>query len=261
MAVVTKHDAGMVAWADLGTSDPAAAVKFYGALFGWTCVEQMPAGQGTYRMCKLGDHDAAAITQLSGDEKAQGVPPHWNTYVAVADADKATGRVAAAGGKVLMPAFDVMDAGRMSVVQDPCGAVLCLWQAKKHVGAQVTGEPGTLCWSELMTADTSACAKFYGALFGWKGEPMAMPGPHPYTIFKVGEKSAAGMMPLGADMKGVPPHWMVYFMVADCDAIAKKVAELGGKVYVPPQSVPKVGRFAVLADGQGASFGVLQPER
>ena len=64
------------------------------------------------------------------DEKQMGVPPHWNSYVTVANVDEAAKKAQSLGGKVLAPPFDVMDAGRMAVLQDPTGAVFQVWQAE-----------------------------------------------------------------------------------------------------------------------------------
>ena len=88
-------------------------------------------------------------------------------YVTVADVDEAAKRAEALGAKVLAPPFEVMDAGRMAVLQDPTGAVFQVWQATKHIGAKILNEPGALCWSELTTRDTKAAESFYTKLFGW----------------------------------------------------------------------------------------------
>jgi len=259
MTIHTKHEHGMFSWTDLSTSDPAAAKKFYGALFGWAS-EDMPAGPGmVYTMCKLNGSDAAAITQQRDDEKSGGVPPHWNAYITVDNVDERTKKAQSAGGKVLMQPFDVMDVGRMSVVADPTGAALCLWQAKKHIGAQITGDPGSICWAELMTTNVDTAGKFYTSVFGWKAEPQSqVPGMN-YTVFKLGDAPVTGMMPNPKDMQKVPPFWLCYFATANCDATAKKAKELGGKLIVEPTDIPQVGRFAVIADPQGAGFGILQP--
>jgi predicted enzyme related to lactoylglutathione lyase len=91
--------------------------------------------------------------------------------------------------------MDVMDAGRMAVFADPLGAVIGLWQPNQHTGAQVANEPGTYCWSELITTDLDASKAFYGAVFGWDAEDQGPPGgPPAYTEWKLGGKSIGGMM-------------------------------------------------------------------
>jgi predicted enzyme related to lactoylglutathione lyase len=122
----------------------------------------------------------------------------------------------------------------------------------------VINEPGAMCWNELSTTDVEAAGKFYRATFGWTTSPMDMGGGMTYTIFKAGDEQVGGMMALTPQMKGVPPHWLTYFAVSDCDGTAKKVTELGGQVLVPPTDIPNVGRFAVSQDGQRAAFAFIK---
>ena len=117
---------------------------------------------------------------------------------------------------------------------------------------------GTFCWNELMTRDTAAAGKFYSELIGWNPTDSGMPGMH-YTIFKAGDKQAAGMMAMPSDVPAqVPAHWMAYITVDDVDGVAKKAGELGGTVLVQPQDIPNVGRFCVIQDPTGAAVGLLQ---
>ena len=67
----------------------------------------------------------------------------------------------------------------------------------------------------------------------------------------------AGMMAIGPEMGPVPPNWMLYFAVAAVDDFAKTAGETGAKLIVPPQDIPKVGRFSVIQDPQGAVFGAI----
>jgi len=117
---------------------------------------------------------------------------------------------------------------------------------------------GIFCWNELMTRDTEAAGRFYSELIGWKPTDSGMPGMQ-YTVFKAGDKDAGGMMTMPAELpKEVPAHWMAYITVDDVDGAAKKTGELGGKVIVPPQDIPNVGRFCVIQDPTGAAVGLLQ---
>jgi len=254
----TEYKHGTFSWVDLGTTDSAAAKKFYGALFGWT-FDDMPAGPGmTYTMCKLNGQDAAALYTM--DKSMQGVPPHWASYIAVDDVDAIAKKVTSAGGKVVKEPFDVLDAGRMVVVEDPTGAIVSFWQGKKHIGAGIVNEPGSLTWNELFTNNVDRAGKFYVQTVGWKTESVDMGPMGTYTLFKrAGEDgNAGGMMNIPPNMQGVPPHWLAYFAVADCDASAKKAGELGGKVAVPPTDIPNIGRFAIVQDPQGATFALFK---
>jgi hypothetical protein len=190
------------------------------------------------------------------------VPPHWGSYVAVANADEAAKRATALGGKVLAPAFDVMDAGRMAVLQDPTGATFMVWQAGKHQGAGVLNEPGALCWTELATRDTKTAEKFYTQLFGWTAKVGGEGTPMEYTEFSNSGRPGVGMMQMPAQVPAdVPPYWMPYFQVVDCNASTEKAKQLGAHIAVPPMDIPNTGRFSVIADPQGAMFAVFTPGR
>jgi predicted enzyme related to lactoylglutathione lyase len=116
---------------------------------------------------------------------------------------------------------------------------------------------GMFCWNELMTRDTEGAAKFYSELIGWKPTPGAMPGLD-YTLMKVGDKDAGGMMAMPAEVSDqVPAHWMSYVTVEDVDAAAAKVAGLGGTLLVNPQDIPGVGRFCVVQDPGGATLSLI----
>ena len=117
---------------------------------------------------------------------------------------------------------------------------------------------GAFSWMELMTTDPKAAERFYSQLLGWELEANAM-GHAGYTVVKAGGQAIGGIMQMPKEVPaGVPPHWGGYVTVADVDATVKKAQSLGGKVHVQPREIPKVGRFAVLADPQGAVFSVIQ---
>lgn len=116
---------------------------------------------------------------------------------------------------------------------------------------------GALSWCELMTTDPAGAAKFYGELFGWTGEDAGM--GMPYTVLKLGDQGFGGIMEIPPDAPpGMPPHWGVYVTVDDVDATVRKAQQLGGRVLVPPQDIPEVGRFSVLQDPQGAVISVIR---
>ncbi len=119
---------------------------------------------------------------------------------------------------------------------------------------------GRFVWYELMTTDVEAAKEFYADVVGWNGKEW--PGPNPYYLWSVGETQAAGMMEMPEELRqmGVPPHWMAYVAVGDVDAKAAQARQLGGQVRVEPTDIPEVGRFAVIADPQGATISMLTPQ-
>jgi predicted enzyme related to lactoylglutathione lyase len=248
MPVIEKYEPGMFCWIELATNDAAAAKTFYTSLFGWTA-NDMPISDGSvYTMLQVDGHDLGALYE--NKEHA----PVWNSYVNVTGVDESSKKAQELGANVIAPPFDVMDVGRMAVIADPQGASLCLWQAGKHIGATIRGELNTLCWNELMTSDVDAARDFYSGLFGWNLKPSPE-----YTEINLGSVGIGGMMQLRPEMQGMPTAWNPYFAVEDCDATAEKVKSLGGRVYMPPSDIPDVGRFAVLADPQGAMFNIIKP--
>jgi predicted enzyme related to lactoylglutathione lyase len=259
MPNVDGHQPGAFCWVELATLDVAAAKKFYGTLFGWTFVD-FPMGEaGEYTIFRISDRDVAAAYPMMPDQRAQGIPPNWMSYVSVTSADDIAAKVPTLGGTVLAPAMDVFDMGRMVVLQDPTGAVMSVWQPKAHKGFGLANEPGTFCWSELWTGDPAKAKTFHTSLFGWNTDIMPSLAGGDYTIFKTGEIGVGGMLEIPKGHGDIPPHWLPYFAVADCDATVEKAKAAGGIVHMTPVEIPNVGRFAALADPQGAAFAVLKP--
>jgi hypothetical protein len=181
-------------------------------------------------------------------------------YITVDSADAAATKAQQLGGKIFAPAFDVMDAGRMAVIQDPTGATFCVWQAKKNVGIRIAQVAGTLCWADLSTPDVKRASDFYSGLFGWQvaADPKDKSG---YLHIKNGEHFIGGVPPSAYRLPGVPPHWMAYFLVDDVDAAASKAKQLGANIYVAPMTVEGVGRMSIIADPQGAVFAIFKSAR
>jgi uncharacterized protein len=256
----TKLKPGSFCWMELGTTDQTAAKEFYSKLFGWT-ISDSPMGPGeVYTIFKLDGKDVAAGYTLRPDQRQMGVPPHWMLYIACDDADASAKRAGELGGTVLAGPFDVMDVGRMAVVKDPTGAVFCLWQTKSSSGVTAYGIDNAFCWADLMTRDATRASDFYSKLFGWtwdKGEK----DDSGYLHIKNGGDFIGGMPPAEHLPPGAPPHWQLYFQASSCDATVDKAKQLGAKVYFGPISMEGVGRFAVIADPQGAAFSVFQSAR
>ncbi len=259
MAILERHSPGNFCWIELATSDQNAAKKFYGSLFGWK-VEDFPMGPNeVYSMFSLEGRRTGAAYSLRPEHREQGIPPHWQLYVAVASADATAAKVAQLGGKLVDPAFDVMDVGRMAVIQDPTGAVFAIWEAKRSAGTGIAGVDGTFCWADLYTPDREKAGTFYKGLFGW--ELMTEPEDHSgYTHIENGATPIGGIPPAGR-AGNAPPHWMIYIQTSDCPATAAKAEALGAKTRLAPLTIPGVGTMAILADPQGAVFALFQSAR
>jgi len=114
-------------------------------------------------------------------------------------------------------------------------------------------------WYELMTSDDEAATAFYSQVIGWQTADAGMPGMR-YTLLSAGEAVIAGLMtlPQEASDAGARPGWVGYISVADVDAMAARLQAAGGQVHRPPEDIPGVGRFAVVADPHGAGFDLFR---
>lgn len=256
MAKMRPYKIGGFCWNEVATRDLDGAKKFYAELFGWTTHDTPMGDIGIYTTFKLGGKDVMGLYEMKGEQFGD-IPPHWMAYIAVEDCDASMEKLQALGGSVKMPTLDVPNVGRMAVVADPQGAVFSLFQRESDPGEGIPMGPGTVCWNELATSDAEGATKFYAELIKWGASVQDM-GPMKYTTWMNGESMAAGMMQMTEEWGGVPPHWMSYVEVADCDGSVKKAQELGGKLLHGPQDIPSVGRFAVIQDPQGAVFSIIK---
>ncbi len=258
MTEFNEYAPGTFCWIDLATTDAEAAKKFYGELFGWDMIDTPAGPDMVYTMLQLEGKEVAALYEMDAQQKSQGVPAYWVSYVSVKRANESAQKAKSLGGQVLMEAFDVMDVGRMALIQDPTGATLALWQPRTHIGARLANQPGTLCWNELATKDPETAGQFYTKLFGWSSQTQDMESI-PYTVFMNGDRMAGGMLKMTEEWgDDVPPNWLVYFAVEDCDASVEKAKALGAQIHMPPTDAPPVGRFAVIEDPQEAVFAIIK---
>jgi predicted enzyme related to lactoylglutathione lyase len=257
MQETPEYKPGTFCWVELATSDSAAAKTFYTQLFGWDYVDNPMGPDMVYTMLKLNGKDVGGLYKLMSEQVSQGVPPNWLSYVSVTSADESAEKAKAAGATILKEPFDVSTIGRMAVIQDPTGAVFALWQAGTNRGSGIYNVPNSFCWNELMTTDTAVDGEFYSTVFGW-GRDVQNFGPLEYTMFTNGEKMAGGMLKITPEMGPIPPNWLVYFAVDDCDAKVQKATELGATVMKPADNIPGVGRFAILTDPQGGAFAIIK---
>ena len=254
MTEFTRHEPGSFSWVELATTDPAGAKAFYNALFDWSYLDNPMGPDMIYTRCQLRGKDVAALYPQQKEQRDHGVPPNWASYVTVESADGTAAKARELGGTLLMDAFDVMSYGRMAFLTDPTGAAFAIWEPREHIGLQIRDEPGTLGWNELYTRDTAGADKFYTALFGWR----AKTDPGGYTEWHVGDRAVGGMIAIDPAWGNVPPHWLPYFQVTDCDATARRAESSAGSVMMPARDIPKVGRFAILKDPQGTAFAIIK---
>jgi predicted enzyme related to lactoylglutathione lyase len=239
---------------DLAAEDPDAISAFYGALFGWTAVAGPPE-TGGYRQFHKG---AAAVAGL-GPKMMPEQPLVWTLYVQTSDIDATVAKATSLGATVVAPPMQVLTFGKMAVLFDTVGAAIGLWQPDEMKGFDIVDEHGAWTWSELMSNDVEASAKFYGALFGWESSVMQSE-PFEYREMKLDGQSVAGIMERPGEVPAeVPNFWSAYFTVDSLDDATATVNARGGNVFVGPMEIGP-GTFAQFTDPQGAVVGLLQPK-
>jgi predicted enzyme related to lactoylglutathione lyase len=253
MSRIESYKPGSFVWAELATTDPEAAKKFYGDMFGWSYFDA-PMPQGVYTLFQIGGDDVAAVYQAHA-----GMPPNWGVYFSTDDVDASAAKAKELGADFLMPPADIGDPGKMAILKDPRGVPFSLWQAKNKIGATYGGPLGQIMWPEISSNDPTATAAFYGALFGWTTRPESDLDKAQYAEWQHNGQSIGGLLPMiGEQWKGVPEYWGVYVTVADCDERAANAEKLGGKICVPPRDIPNTGRFSMISDPQGARINIIQ---
>jgi uncharacterized protein len=251
MAERERYSPGTFCWADLGTTDAAAAKEFYPRVFGWEAVDTPAGDDATYTMFRIDGRDVAALYELD-EEQRSSLTPHWSSYVSVEDVDALTPRVRELGGEVLAEPFDVTEAGRTAAVRDPTGALLNLWQPRRQAGAGRVNDPGCMVWNELASPDPARARDFFAELLGWTVDPEESG----YGVIRLNGALNGGIRP---PQEGEPAHWLVYFTVTSCDDAVAAIGEAGGSVIAGPMDTP-VGRVAAVADPQGAAFALWEGE-
>ena len=248
------YKAGMFCWAGLATSNPAEAEAFYTRLLDWEA-QELPAGAaGTYRLMRRGGKDVAILYLQTVEARAAQAPPHWTSYISVADADATATRAGELGGAaVFREPFDVPDAGRVAAIRDPTGAIVSLWQPRSKFGAALVNDVGALCWNELATTDIERAKTFFSDLLGWAYEPDKGGST---TIRNAGRRNGA-IRELAAHERAIHPNWLPYFTVESLEQAAHDAERLGGHKLSSPTQTP-CGRFLVVADPQQAPFALFE---
>ena len=251
---------GTPIWYELMTADPDASKAFYDTVIGWT-IEAQPSGPMDYRMIDSGNGgQVGGVMRLTEEMIAGGAKPTWLFYIGVDDVDASIAKIEAAGGSVLMPAWDIPGIGRLAMVADPQGIPFYIMRGASDASSTAferTGM-GKCNWNELSTPDQAGANAFYASVFGWTyPDKMPMGDMGDYVFI-----DAAGQT-IGATMQtppqGQPSAWQFYFRAPDIEAAAAKVTAQGGTVHAGPMEVPGGDRIIVASDPHGVMFGVVGP--
>jgi predicted enzyme related to lactoylglutathione lyase len=252
---------GSFIWYELITPDPEGAKAFYDAVVGWNFGERLPGDQD-YRMIGRSDGGfAGGVLGLTDEMREHGARPTWLGYIGVDDVDQMVAAIEKAGGKALMPAFDIPQ-GRIAMVADPQGVPFYVMKPTPPEGNEdkvsdvfSPDQPQRISWNELATRDQRTALEFYTSRFGWtKGDTMPMGEMGDYQLITHNNG------PLGAIMTAAPENparWRFYIRVPNTDAAAEKVRANGGTIVHGPAEVPGGDRILIGTDPQGAEFALV----
>ena len=250
----TEHLPGKLVWADLFTSNPDAATKFYCGLLGWTATTIDQKGKA-YIIFRNNGELVAGVAPRSAGKADQ--PSRWVGYVSVADMPGALAAAKDNGGSVRAPAKNFPDRGYQAIIwdneQDPIG----LLQSTSGDPADDQTVPGEWNWFQIYSKDPQATSAFYHKTLGYDVAPETNSGRK--SEFKLSSngnpRGGIAGLPSGGDYR---PSWLGVILVADMDKMLEKVPALGGKVLVEPRSAEFGSRFAIIQDSTGGTVGLVQ---
>jgi len=239
---------GTIGWRELMSPKPQESERFYGELFGWS-IKTVPFGPTQYRLINAGEKQIAGIMQFD----KPGIPPHWVSYVTVADVDASAKAAKDAGGTIANAPMDIPDVGRFSVLLDPFGAVSVAFKsAHPERDGAPPERPGTseFCWETLSTNDAAKAIAFYTKVYPWTSKKMG-----DTDLFYAGERMVADLQ---KTPPGVPPNWLTFVVVKKLAEGRERAKKLGGKILMEEVAVPNMGAFAVIQDNIGAAIGLFE---
>jgi uncharacterized protein len=253
-----ERHAGKVIFVELVTTDLTAAKQFYGDLFGWT-FRDVDLGNAMYAEVLHRGRPIAGMIQRSSSsvERRQ---PAWLSFLSANDVDAVQRTAVQRGARLLFGPQTIPGRGREAVFADPQGAVFAVLNSSSGDPPDVLVEPGEWIWSSLITRDPDTAASFYQALFGYEvfDLPSQQASNAEHLLLASDNYARASANPLPASKPDLHPHWLNFVRVDDATQTAAKVAALGGRVLVPAREDRHGGKLAVVADPQGAPFGLLE---
>ena len=264
-----EYRTGSVVWHDLLVRDPETVRDFYAGLFGWSFRQVDDSGR--FLAIELGNRTVGGVAVVP-DTASVPLRGVWLSSVSVDDVDRASARVAANGGAIMLPPEDLPGRGRHAVVADPQGAALALLRSSTGDGPRLADDaiaPGEWLWTELWTNDTAGARAFYSALLGYgfesresrsadagaAGDSSGAPEDAAYLLFMSSGEPQAGMVRL--PFAEARPHWLPFVAVRDVGTATREVENLGGTIIIAPEDVERKDA-AIIADPSGAVLGLQQ---
>jgi uncharacterized protein len=255
MSAVDSTVLGRPLWYELMTTDMDAAAAFYTTVVGWTSAPFAGVPEPYIMFMRSGGTPVAGVMATPEGVRE---PPFWAMYVGVPKLEDAAAQIERRGGRASTPVIDVPTIGRMRMMLDPQGAAFYIYEpAGAERPPEAAAEPGDASWHELMTTDAPAALQFYAEIFGWQPSEALDMGPMgKYHMFNRPHGMIGGMMNKPPALAHVPPHWQIYFRVADITAAVERTTTNGGRILNGPMEVPGGDWVVNAMDPQGAAFSL-----
>jgi len=255
-AKLGSSSTGSFCWAEL---EPAISLEqsvSITRLFAWTA-NDVPIGPNDfYTMFQLRGRDVAAAYTLRPRSKRAGSTAPLDALCCDGHADSTSEKAAQLGGKVLASPFDVFDVGRMPLFRIRPGAVFAIWQAKRHHGTGVASEDRTFFGPISLPPIPKRPQNFTRNFLGWETEASKNDPAGYLHILNQAITSAefrrykkVRELPTGSST--------IRFL--ESSPWQSTQSPMGGRPISLHLQWPDTGKIAVLADPQGAVFGLFEP--
>jgi uncharacterized protein len=251
----TEHHQGKLVWADLFTSDPDGATKFYCDLLGWTSVVVDQKGKpytvfsnDGKPVAGLAPHTAAATKHLS----------KWIGYISVDDINQTVSVAQKAGAVVHAPVRNFPDRGHQAIIGDIEGVPLGLLQSASGDSADIEPRTGDWNWFEIYVRNPKTVSDFYKTCLNYDVIEDTRGDTKNEYLLASGGQNRGGIASMPTTGDDVRPSWLGVIRVTDLDLMLSRVAGLGGTVLVQPRSVEFGSRFAIILDPTGGTVGLVQ---
>ncbi len=247
---------GKFVWAELITTDPATATKFYSGILGWTANTVAHNGR-TYTVLSNGARPVAGL--VPPPDATQPQASRWISYVTVPDINATLAQVPEAGGQVQSPARDFPDRARQAIITDREGSPVGLLQSDSGDSPDAEPQPGDWHWFELYAREPKTAAAFYGRILPYEAISDTGTNLKSDWLLITDNFHRAGITPL-TERKEPAPGWLGIVRVTDLDGLMAQVVRLGGQILMAPHSVVHGSRFAIITDPTGGTIGLVEFE-
>ena len=249
-----EHRPGKFVWADLFTTDPMAATKFYSGLFGWTANAITQNGK-TYTVFSNGSRPVAGLAPRPSSKAKR--PSRWIGYIAVTDMPSTLKLVTKAGGKIRAEARDFPLRGIQAIIADNEGSTVGLLQSSSGDSADDEPKPGDFNWFELFVTKPKDVSDFYRHVINYDVAPDLRTERKNDFVLSSDGLARAGVAPL-PDREDAEPGWLAVVRVENLDEALVRTVKLGGEIVLSPREAAFESRFAIIADSTGGTIGLVE---